>query len=104
MPTVTYVDGGETFTVTFDVTIDAKDTAIDENAAEINIFAINRTIVVEAADAFAGEIAVFDVNGRMVAKELAEGTRTELSMKNLTLSIEEVWGQFCHSSPYNYHF
>ncbi|MBR5643537.1 MAG: choice-of-anchor D domain-containing protein [Salinivirgaceae bacterium] len=88
--TVTYVDGGETFTVTFDVTIDAKDTAIDENAAEINIFAINRTIVVETADAFAGEIAVFDVNGRMVAKELAEGTRTELSMKNTGVYIVRV--------------
>lgn len=88
--TVKYVDGGEIFTVTFDVTIDAKDTAIDENAAEINIFAINRTIVVEAADAFAGEIAVFDVNGRMVAKELAEGTRTELSMKNTGVYIVRV--------------
>lgn len=89
--TVTYVEDGETFTFTFDINLNKKnDTAIDEDSAEINIFAANSTIVVEAAEAITGEIAVFDVNGRMVAKELAAGTRTELEMTNTGVYIVRV--------------
>ena len=89
--TVTYVEDGETFTFTFDINLNKKDdTAIDEDSAEINIFAVNSTIVVEAAEAITGEIAVFDVNGRMVAKELAAGTRTELEMTNTGVYIVRV--------------
>ena len=89
--TVTYVEDGETFTFTFDINLNKKDdTAIDEDSAEIDIFAVNSTIVVEAAEAITGEIAVFDVNGRMVAKEQAAGTRTELEMTNTGVYIVRV--------------
>ena len=93
--TVTYVEDGETFSFTFDININAKpdETAIAENAAEINIYAFNRTIVVEAAEAINGEIAVFDVNGRMIAKELAAGTRTEIEMPAEGIYIVSVNGE-----------
>ncbi|MBO7495026.1 MAG: choice-of-anchor D domain-containing protein [Salinivirgaceae bacterium] len=92
--TVTYVENGETFTVTFDININKKDdTAIDEDSAEINIYAFNRTIVIEAAEAINGEIAVFDVNGRMIAKELAAGTRTEIEMPAEGIYIVSVNGE-----------
>ena len=45
------------------------------------------TIVVEAAEALSGEIAVFDVNGRMIAKAIAAGSRTEIQMPNAGIYI-----------------
>lgn len=92
--TVTYVENGETFTLTFEININKKDdTSIDENTAEINIYAFNRTIVVESDEAINGEIAVFDVNGRMIAKELAAGTRTEIEMPAEGIYIVSVNGE-----------
>ena len=63
-------------------------TAVDDNAAEpVSIYAYNNTIVVEAADAIEGEITVFDVNGRMMVKTLAAGSRTEIQMQREGLYI-----------------
>ena len=79
-------------TATFDVTVEADDnTAIsDDEAAAINIYAYQNVIVVESADALEGEISIFDVNGRMVAKELAAGSRTEIMMQQQGIYIVKV--------------
>ncbi len=53
----------------------------DEAVAAVNIFAYGNTIVVEADEALTDNIFVFDAMGRMVAKELATSTRTELTMQ-----------------------
>ncbi|MBP5667077.1 MAG: bacterial Ig-like domain-containing protein, partial [Salinivirgaceae bacterium] len=93
--TVKFETVSSTLTTTFDVTVSAKDdnTAIDEDVAEISIYAYSNIIVVEAADAITGEIAVFDVNGRMVRKTLAAGTRTEIQMQRQGLYIVRVGNQ-----------
>ncbi len=92
--TVTFESVSSTLTTTFDVTVkEADNTAIDEDAAEISIYAYSNVIVVEAADAITGEIAVFDVNGRMVRKTLAAGTRTEIEMPRQGLYIVRVGNQ-----------
>ena len=93
--TVTFESVSSTLTTTFNVTVSKEDdnTAIDETAAEISIYAYNSTIVVEAADAIEGEIAVFDVNGRMVVKTLAAGSRTEIQMQREGLYIVRVGNQ-----------
>ena len=93
--TVKFETVSSTLTTTFDVTVNAKDdnTAIDEDAAEISIYAYSNIIVVEAADAITGEIAVFDVNGRMVRKTLAAGTRTEIQMQRQGLYIVRYGNQ-----------
>ena len=92
--TVTFESVSSTLTTTFNVTVSKEDdntnTAIDETAAEISIYAYNSTIVVEAADAVEGEIAVFDVNGRMVVKTLAAGSRTEIQMQREGVYIVRV--------------
>ena len=90
--TVTFESVSSTLTTTFNVTVSKEDdnTAIAEAAAEISIYAYNSTIVVEAADALTGEIAVFDVNGRMVVKTLAAGSRTEIAMPRQGLYIVRV--------------
>ena len=79
-------------TATFDVTVEANDnTAIsDDEAAAVNIYAYQNVIVVESADALEGEISIFDVNGRMVAKEQAAGSRTEIIMQNQGFYIVKV--------------
>ncbi len=79
-------------TATFDVSVEADDnTAIsDDEAAAVNIFAYQNVIVVESADALEGEISIFDVNGRMVAKELAAGSRTEIMMQQQGIYIVKV--------------
>ncbi len=77
----------------FEVTVEADDnTAISDDEAEneISIFAYKRTIVVESAETVIGEIEVYDANGRLVAKELATGTRTELTMQQQGLYIVRV--------------
>lgn len=92
--TVKFETVSSTLTTTFDVTVkEADNTAIDEDAAEISIYAYSNIIVVEAADAITGEIAVFDVNGRMVCKTLAAGTRTEIQMPRQGLYIVRVGNQ-----------
>ena len=87
--TITYTDGGKTYTATFDIEVEEEEsTAIaEEVAAAISIYAFDNTIVVEAAEALTGEIAVFDMNGRMIAKALAAGTRTEIQMPNAGIYI-----------------
>ena len=55
-------------------------TAIADNGADLTIYSLNGAIIVEAAEAIDSEIAIFDMNGRLVAKELATGTRTEIKM------------------------
>ncbi|MBR6946351.1 MAG: bacterial Ig-like domain-containing protein, partial [Muribaculaceae bacterium] len=94
--TVKFETVSSTLTTTFDVTVSAKDddTAISEEAEnEVSIYAYQNVIVVEAADAITGEIAVFDVNGRMVRKTLAAGTRTEIEMPRQGLYIVRVGNQ-----------
>ena len=90
--TVSYTVDGVTLTATFSVTVTKEDdnTAIDEVAAEISIYAYSNVIVVESADALEGKISIFDVNGRMVAKELAAGTRTEIKMSRQGVYIVKV--------------
>ena len=90
--TVTFESVSSTLTTTFNVTVSKEDdnTAITDEAAEISIYAYNSTIVVEAVDALTGEIAVFDVNGRMVVKTLAAGSRTEIAMPRQGLYIVRV--------------
>ena len=65
----------------------------DEAATAVSIYAYQNIIIVEAADAIEGEIAVFDVNGRMVVKTLAAGSRTEIQMQRDGLYIIRVGGQ-----------
>ena len=93
--TVTFESVSSTLTTTFNVTVSKEDdnTAIADEAAEISIYAYNSTIVVEAADALTGEIAVFDVNGRMVVKTLAAGSRTEIAMPRQGLYIVRFGNQ-----------
>ena len=93
--TVTFDAVSSTLTATFSVTVKEADddTQIDEASAEISIYAYNSTIVVEAADAITGEIEVFDVNGRMVVKTLAAGSRTEIQMQRQGLYIVRVGNQ-----------
>ena len=63
-------------------------TAVSDEAVEaVNIYAYQNLIIVETADAIEGEIAVFDANGRMVAKEFAAGNRTEIIMQHEGLYI-----------------
>ena len=90
--TVTFDAVSSTLTATFSVTVkEADNTAIDEDAVNaVNIYAYQNVIVVEADDAITGEIAVFDVNGRMVRKTLAAGTRTEIEMPRQGLYIVRV--------------
>ena len=87
--TITYTDGGKTYTATFDIEVEEEEsTAVaEEAAAAVSIYAFDNTIVVEAAEALTGEIAVFDINGRMIAKALAAGTRTEIQMPNAGIYI-----------------
>ena len=47
-------------------------------ANEVNIYAYNKTIVVENAEFSASQIDVFDINGRMVAKASANSSRIEI--------------------------
>lgn len=61
--------------------------AISDAAANISIYAYNRTIVVENAYA---DIAVFDINGRMVAKRTANNSRIELQLPKSGLFIVKV--------------
>ncbi|MBR5958054.1 MAG: Ig-like domain-containing protein [Salinivirgaceae bacterium] len=61
--------------------------AISDAAANISIYAYNRTIVVENANA---DIAVFDINGRMVAKRTANNSRIELQLPKSGLFIVKV--------------
>ena len=90
--TVTLTVDKVVLTASFDVTIEADDdTAIsDDEAAAVNIYAYQNVIVVESADALEGEISIFDVNGRMVAKELAAGSRTEIMMQHQGIYIVKV--------------
>ncbi len=90
--TVTLTVDKVVLTASFDVTIEADDdTAIsDDEAAAVNIYAYQNVIVVESADALEGEISIFDVNGRMVAKELAAGSRTEIMMQQQGIYIVKV--------------
>ena len=88
--TVTYTVDGVTLTTTFTVKVE-KNTAVDDEAvAEVSIYAINRTIVVETAELAAGYIFVFDANGRLVAKELATSNRTEIAMTRQGLYIVRI--------------
>ena len=88
--TVTYTVDGVTLTTTFTVKVE-KNTAVDDEAvAEVSIYAINRTIVVETAEPAAGYIFVFDANGRLVAKELATSNRTEIAMTRQGLYIVRI--------------
>ncbi len=88
--TVTYTVDGVTLTTTFTVKVE-KNTAVDDEAvAEVSIYAINRTIVVETAEPAAGYIFVFDANGRLVAKELATSNRTEIVMTRQGLYIVRI--------------
>ena len=87
--TVTYVENGETFTTTFDIEI-ANISAVSEiAAAEVSIYAFENTIVVEA-EADGSEIAVFDVNGRMVAKATATSSRTEIEMSEAGVYVVRI--------------
>lgn len=61
--------------------------AISDAAANISIYAYNRTIVVENAYA---DIAIFDINGRMVAKRTANNSRIELQLPKSGLFIVKV--------------
>lgn len=61
--------------------------AISDAAANISIYAYNRTIVVENANA---DIAIFDINGRMVAKRTANNSRIELQLPKSGLFIVKV--------------
>lgn len=61
--------------------------AISDAAANISIYAYNRTIVVENANA---DIAAFDINGRMVAKRTANNSRIELQLPKSGLFIVKV--------------
>ncbi|MBR5958669.1 MAG: bacterial Ig-like domain-containing protein [Salinivirgaceae bacterium] len=87
--TITYTDGGKTYTATFDIEVEEEEsTAVaEEAAAAVSIYAFDNTIVVEAAQALTGEIAVFDLKGRMIAKALAAGSRTEIQMPNAGIYI-----------------
>ncbi|MBR6083530.1 MAG: bacterial Ig-like domain-containing protein, partial [Salinivirgaceae bacterium] len=88
--TVTYTVDGVTLTTTFTVKVE-KNTAVDDEAvAEVSIYAINRTIVVETAEPAAGYVFVFDANGRLVAKELATSNRTEIAMTRQGLYIVRI--------------
>ena len=85
--TISYTDGGKTYTATFDIEVEDGSAVAEEAAAAVSIYAFDNTIVVEAAEALNGEIAVFDLNGRMVAKSLATGSRTEIQMPNAGIYI-----------------
>ncbi|MBR5167687.1 MAG: T9SS type A sorting domain-containing protein, partial [Salinivirgaceae bacterium] len=61
--------------------------AISDAVANISIYAYNRTIVVENANA---DIAIFDVNGRMVAKRTANNSRIEMQLPKSGLYIVKV--------------
>ncbi|MBO7594753.1 MAG: Ig-like domain-containing protein [Salinivirgaceae bacterium] len=61
--------------------------AISNAVANISIYAYNRTVVVENANA---DIAIFDVNGRMVAKRTANNSRIELQLPKSGLYIVKV--------------
>ena len=90
--TVTYKDGGETFTATFDIEIEKAEegsAVAEEAAAAVSIYSFDNTIVVEA-EADGSEIAVFDLNGRMVAKALATGSRTEIEMSVAGIYVVRV--------------
>lgn len=67
--------------------------AIADNATGLVIYSLNDAIIVEAAEAIDGEIAIFDMNGRMVAKELAVGTRTEIKMPTEGVYVVSVNGE-----------
>ena len=74
--TVSYTVDGVTLTATFSVTVTKDDnTAIDEEAAEINIFAYGNTIVVENAT---DDIYVYNAMGALVDHVNAEADRTEI--------------------------
>ncbi|MBO7594469.1 MAG: choice-of-anchor D domain-containing protein [Salinivirgaceae bacterium] len=87
--TVTYTDGVNTFTATFDIEIEEGSAVAEEAAAEVSIYAFNNTIVVEAA-ADGSEIVVFDMNGRMVAKTLATSSRTEIQMSKQGVYVVRI--------------
>ncbi len=88
--TVTYTVDGVTLTTTYTVKVE-KNTAVDDEAvAEVSIYAINRTIVVETAEPSDEFIHVFDANGRLVAKELATSNRTEIAMTRQGLYIVRI--------------
>ncbi|MBO4601724.1 MAG: Ig-like domain-containing protein [Salinivirgaceae bacterium] len=61
--------------------------AISNAVANISIYAYNRTVVVENANA---DIAIFDVNGRMVAKRTANNSRIEMQLPKNGLYIVKV--------------
>ena len=61
-----------------------------EGCNEVNIYTRQNVIVVEAAEAIKNEISVFDINGRLVAKEIATGARTEIAMPQQGLYIVRV--------------
>ena len=76
--TISYTVDGVTLTATFEVTVKADDTAINEDeAAAVNIYAYGNTIVVENATA---DIFVFDSMGRMISRVAANADRTEIQL------------------------
>lgn len=68
-------------------------TDVDEDAVnEVNIYACDKMVVVENAETTNSEIAVFDINGRMVAKATANGNRIEIPMRAQGVYIVRVGG------------
>ena len=62
--------------------------AVSESAANaVNVYAFNRTIVVENATA---DVAVFDISGRMVAKRTANSSHIEVQLSESGLYIVKV--------------
>ena len=61
-----------------------------EGCNEVNIYTRQNVIIVEAAEAIKSEVSVFDINGRLVAKEFATGARTEIAMPQQGLYIVRV--------------
>jgi len=67
---------------------DPKEDAVSESAANaVDVYAFNRTIVVENATA---DIAVFDISGRMVAKRTANSSHIEVQLSESGLYIVKV--------------
>ena len=66
-------------------------TDVDEDDVnEVIIYAYDKMVVVENAEITNGEIEVFDINGRMVAKATANSSRVEIPMKAQGVYIVRV--------------
>ena len=75
------------FSAIFEADGGSQPTAIDEQAAALNIFAHGNTIVVENADA---EIRIYDAMGRLVDRDVDNLMRAEFTMTTEGIYIVKV--------------